>query len=128
MKGAIDGSNALIFSKAVLESKNTEETATININGSAGTEDDVAIKYGYMDANLTAFNNGMDASFEAGTSPSDSGSSDWVANVDSSAGTVTFWQRGAPADTGNTAACKIVYTAATSVGALPSVVLTDNGC
>ncbi|RYV03449.1 MSHA biogenesis protein MshA [Shewanella sp. OPT22] len=129
LKGAINGSNALIFSKAVLESKQKAESETLSINGSSGVEDDVAIKYGYMDANLTAFNNGMDASFEAGTSPSDSGSSDWVANVDSSGTSITFWQRGAPADTsGGSTACKIVYTPAASDGALPSVVITDNGC
>ena len=127
LKGALVGSNALIFSKAALESKQNNETDTISINGSTGTEDDVAIKYGYMDADLTALNNGMDANFAAGTGPSDSGNSDWVVEIDS--GTATFWQRGAPddTDTGSTG-CKIVYTPAASEGALPTVAITDNGC
>lgn len=128
LKGSIIGANALIFSKAALESKQKLATYTLSINGSTGTEDDVAIKYGYMDANLTAFQNGMSAGFDTGDSPTAAGTNDWVVNVGDS-GTATFWQRDAPEDTDSgSTACKIVYTPSKASGGLPTVVITDNGC
>ena len=123
LKGAIDGSNALVFSKAALESKQGLENSTIAVNGT----DNVAIKYGYIDATLAAFQNAMDAGFDAGASPTAAGNNDWIVNIDS--GTATFWQRDAPADTDSgSTACKVVYTPSAAAGALPTVVITDNGC
>lgn len=82
-----------------------------------------------MAATQDALEAGMDVKFDAGTSPTDTGSNDWVINVDTTAKTATIWQRGAPADVASPAAsCKIVYTAAANAGALPTITLTDNGC
>ena len=129
MKGAIQGANSLVYSKAALAGKEKEATYTLDIAGTSATTDDVAIVYGYMDATKAALEAGMDVKFDAGTSPTATGSNDWVINVSGSSATI--WQRGAPADvttTGSEASCKIVYTAAASAGALPTITLTDNGC
>ncbi|ASF16916.1 type II secretion system protein [Shewanella sp. FDAARGOS_354] len=130
MKGAIQGANSLVYSKVALAGKEKEATYTLDIAGtSASATDDVAIVYGYMDATKAALEAGMDVKFDAGTSPTATGSNDWVINVSGS--TATIWQRGAPADVttaGSEASCKIVYTAAASAGALPTITLTDNGC
>ncbi|QYJ70979.1 type II secretion system GspH family protein [Shewanella sp. FJAT-51649] len=129
MKGAIQGANSLVYSKAALAGKEKEATYTLDIAGTSATTDDVAIVYGYMDATKAALEAGMDVKFDAGTSPTATGSNDWIINVSGSSATI--WQRGAPADvttTGSEASCKIVYTAAASAGALPTITLTDNGC
>lgn len=128
LKGAIQGANSLVYSKAALAGKETKATDTLDIAGTDATTDDVAIVYGYMDATKAALEAGMDIKFDAGTSPTATGSNDWIINVDTDAKTATIWQRGAPADVASPAAsCKIVYQAA-SAGALPSIILTDNGC
>ncbi|MDG5901452.1 type II secretion system protein [Shewanella xiamenensis] len=129
MKGAIQGANSLVYSKAALAGKEKEATYTLDIAGTSATTDDVAIVYGYMDATKAALEAGMDVKFDAGTSPTATGSNDWIINVDTTAKTATIWQRGAPADVASPAAsCKIVYQAAVSAGALPTITLTDNGC
>jgi len=130
MKAAIQGANSLVYSKAALAGKEKEATYTLDIAGTtASATDDVAIVYGYMDATKAALEAGMDVKFDAGTSPTATGSNDWVINVDTNAKTATIWQRGAPADVASPAAsCKIVYQAAASAGALPTITLTDNGC
>ncbi|EGT3626861.1 type II secretion system protein [Shewanella sp. SM101] len=129
MKGAIQGANSLVYSKAALAGKETKATDTLDIAGTSATTDDVAIVYGYMDATKAALEAGMDVKFDAGTSPTATGSNDWVINVDTTAKTATIWQRGAPADVASPAAsCKIVYQAPASAGALPTITLTDNGC
>uniref|UniRef100_Q0HZH9 Methylation site containing protein n=1 Tax=Shewanella sp. (strain MR-7) TaxID=60481 RepID=Q0HZH9_SHESR len=130
MKGAIQGANSLVYSKAALAGKEKEATYKLDIAGtSSDDDDDVDIVYGYMAATQDALEAGMDVKFDVGTSPTDTGSNDWVINA--SGNSATIWQRGAPADvttTGSEASCKIVYTAAASAGALPTITLTDNGC
>ncbi|MGI2058162.1 prepilin-type N-terminal cleavage/methylation domain-containing protein [Shewanella baltica] len=129
MKGAIQGANSLVYSKAALAGKETKATDTLDIAGTTATTDDVAIVYGYMAATKAALEAGMDVKFDAGSSPTASGNNDWIINEISTGATI--WQRGAPADvttTGSEASCKIVYTAAASAGALPTITLTDNGC
>lgn len=129
MKAAIQGANSLVYSKAALAGKEKEASYSLDISGTTATTDDVAIVYGYMDATKAALEAGMDVKFDAGTSPTATGSNDWVINVDTTAKTATIWQRGAPADVASPAAsCKIVYQAAASAGALPTITLTDNGC
>ena len=69
MKGAIQGANSLVYSKAALAGKETKATDTLDIAGTSATTDDVAIVYGYMDATKAALEAGMDVKFDAGTSP-----------------------------------------------------------
>ena len=140
MKGAIQGANSLVYSKAALLSIEGADTGSVDVLGNtvAGTPatatDDVPVVYGYMAATKAALEKGMDVKFNTGTSPSSAvpsgeDAADWVINA--SGNSATIWQRGAPADvttTGSEASCKIVYTAAASAGALPTITLTDNGC
>ena len=129
MKGAIQGANSLVYSKAAVAGKETKATDTLDIAGTTATTDDVAIVYGYMDATKAALEAGMDVKFDIGTSSTATGSNDWIINADTTAKTATIWQRGAPADVASPAAsCKIVYAAATNAGASPTITLTDNGC
>ena len=140
MKGAIQGANSLVYSKAALLGIEGADTASVDVLGNtvAGTPatatDDVPVVYGYMAATKAALEKGMDVKFNTGTSPSSAvpsgeDAADWVINA--SGNSATIWQRGAPADvttTGSEASCKIVYTQSASAGALPTIILTDNGC
>ncbi|MCU7998779.1 prepilin-type N-terminal cleavage/methylation domain-containing protein [Shewanella sp. SM95] len=132
MKGAIQGANSLVYSKAALAGKETKATDTLDIAGTSATTDHVAIVYGYMDATQAALEAGMDVKFDLATATS--GTNDWI--IDATTGTpntATIRQRGAPADVAAAGSepaksCKIVYTAAASAGALPTITVTDNGC
>lgn len=140
MKGAIQGANSLIYSKAALLGIEGAATGSVDVLGNtvAGTPatatDDVPVVYGYMAATKAALEKGMDVKFNTGTSPSSAvpsgeDAADWVINA--SGNSATIWQRGAPADvttTGSAASCKIVYVQAASAGALPTITVTDNGC
>ncbi|MDH1627230.1 type II secretion system protein [Shewanella xiamenensis] len=136
LKGAIQGANSLVYSKAALLGVEKSATGSVDIlgdtnttaNPATGTADDVPVVYGYMAATKAALEAGMDVKFDADDSPTATGSNDWIINV--SGGSATIWQRGAPADvtTPTAASCKIVYQAAASAGALPTITLTDNGC
>ena len=140
MKGAIQGANSLVYSKAALLGIEGADTGSVDVLGNtvAGTPatatDDVPVVYGYMAATKAALEKGMDVKFNTGTSPSSAvpsgeDAADWVINA--SGNSATIWQRGAPADvttTGSEASCKIVYTQAASAGALPTITVTDNGC
>ncbi|WP_345855615.1 type II secretion system protein [Shewanella algae] len=129
MKGAIQGANSLVYSKAALAGVEKQPSTTLNIAGTTAANDDVAIVFGYMAATQAALEAGMDARFDAGTSPTAEGSNDWVISEDENNKQVTIWQRGAPADVTNPAAsCKIVYVEPEEAGALPTITLTDNGC
>ncbi|MGI1968284.1 type II secretion system protein [Shewanella baltica] len=141
MKGAIQGANSLVYSKAALLGIEGADTGSVDVLGNtvAGTPatatDDVPVVYGYMAATKAALEKGMDVKFNTGTSPSsavpsDEVAADWI--IDEATGTI--WQRGAPADVAAAAgsepakSCKIVYTQAASAGALPTITVTDNGC
>ena len=129
LKGAIQGANSLVYSKAALAGKETLPTHKLDIAGTTATTDDVDVVYGYMAATKAALEAGMDVKFDEGTSPTSTGSNDWVITAPANdGGSVTIWQRGAPADADADAkSCKIVYQAA-SAGALPTITLTDDGC
>ena len=140
MKGAIQGANSLVYSKAALLGIEGADTGSVDVLGNtvAGTPatatDDVPVVYGYMAATKAALEKGMDVKFNTGTSPSsavpsDEVAADWI--IDEATGTI--WQRGAPADVAAAGSepaksCKIVYTQAASAGALPTITVTDNGC
>ncbi|GIU25805.1 hypothetical protein TUM4637_11570 [Shewanella hafniensis] len=141
MKGAIQGANSLVYSKAALLGIEGADTGSVDVLGNtvAGTPatatDDVPVVYGYMAATKAALEKGMDVKFNTGTSPSSAvpsgeDAADWIID-DTTTGSATIWQRGAPADvttTGSEASCKIVYKQAASAGALPTITVTDNGC
>ncbi|MGI1999690.1 type II secretion system protein [Shewanella frigidimarina] len=120
VKGAIQGANTLVYSKAALAGKEkgdataTDGTAIIDISGTTATTDDVNIVYGYIAATESDLERALDVTFAAGadgtatvTDPVTVG--DWIIKAaDPAAGSVRIWQAGAPA------ACSFTYTQATA--------------
>ena len=107
LKGAIQGANTLVYSKAALAGKEQATAATVTLSGDAtdSTNVDVTTDYGYLTSTLTNFKNAIDLSVSAGTDPSASSiTTDWI--FDST--TNSFWQAGAPST------CVLIYTPATA--------------
>jgi MSHA pilin protein MshA len=67
VKGAIQGGNTLIYSKAALTGKEQSATSTLDIAGTTATTDDVSIAYGYIVATEAALELALDVAFDAGT-------------------------------------------------------------
>lgn len=125
LKASIQGANALVYSKAALQGVETKDggsTANIDLNGD-GTADIVGV-FGYVKATQSDLEKVLESKFDAGTSPTVTGSNDWIIDATTAAGTATFWQRGAP-DT-----CKFSYTPPTAAGGQPtfSALPTASGC
>ncbi|MCL1075321.1 prepilin-type N-terminal cleavage/methylation domain-containing protein [Shewanella dokdonensis] len=126
LKGAIQGANSLVYSKAALAGKEKLGKSTIKDN----QDQTIDIVYGYLPATIDGLKKGADIDLGAGSGPTAGVTNDWIINVtagtDDTAGTATIWQKGAPADAdGNT--CSATYTEATSKS-LPSVVVVTTGC
>ncbi|MCH1924118.1 type II secretion system protein [Shewanella sp. C32] len=125
LKGAINSANSLVYSKAVLASKEKSSNTTIDINDtSSDTTDDVAVAYGYMKATAASLKAGAD--LDIGTS----GTSDWVIAVTGTSAKIT--QSGAPADgtdsDGNSTSCSLTYTESTGQGVKPTITVDTSGC
>ncbi|MCL1046361.1 prepilin-type N-terminal cleavage/methylation domain-containing protein [Shewanella electrodiphila] len=108
LKGAIQGANTLVYSKAALAGQEKEDDATVILVAAADAADNVTVEavYGYMsDDDITNFQNALEVSISAGTDPSLSTiTTDWIFDV----ATGKFWQAGAPS------ACFFTYGAATA--------------
>ncbi len=133
LKGAIEGANSMVFSKAALLGHERDATYSLDVlgdtDGSTGTADDVQLVFGYMAASEAALNAGAEISIAAGTSPTASVTSDWVINA--SGGTAKIWQRGAPDDAGSgdtATSCSLTYAQSTVAGAKPTITVTTSGC
>ncbi|BAJ00265.1 type II secretion system protein [Shewanella violacea] len=127
MKGAIQGANSLIFAKAALAGDESKAGSTdVNI-GTTASPINVSTTFGYMTAEETAFELGMDAGFVAKGGTPQNGTEDWIVDesgTPGSSGTMVIYQRGAPNGT-NT--CQLTYKEATST-TLPTMVIVDTGC
>jgi MSHA pilin protein MshA len=122
VKGAIQGANTLVYSKAALAGLEKSTSATlVDIAGTApaagataaeitaAQADDVSTIYGYLDATTTNFSRALDISVQVITAPTTgnvTSTGDWGIAVD--AGVVSFWQNGAPV------ACTFTYKPATA--------------
>ncbi|WP_435805039.1 type II secretion system protein [Shewanella psychromarinicola] len=113
LKGAIQGANTLVYSKAALagqEKGAADGAAKIDIG--SGSKD-LNIVYGYIAASEADLELALDVTFAAGadgvatvTDPVTVG--DWIIKADDpAAGSVKIWQAGAPAT------CVFTYTQAT---------------
>lgn len=130
LKGAIQGANSLVYSKAALAGQEAANPGTVTLSGDPSATPSTAVQvstaFGYLDATIANFPIALDVSVtsidkDVTTGSATAASGDWVAF--SSSGSVKFWQNGAPA------ACFIRYTPAASAGAKPT--LTDvpkTGC
>ncbi|MCH1930249.1 type II secretion system GspH family protein [Shewanella sp. A25] len=119
LKASIQGANTLVYSKAALSGVEKEAPALLNgpsVEISTGV--DVTLAYGYMDATLANFQNGLEISIDEGLDPSAAGlTTDWIVDT-STSGQATFWQVGAPST------CSITYTPSTAAGELPTITPT----
>ena len=111
LKGAIQGANTLVYSKAALAGQEQGTGQTVTISGDAtaspATNVDVTTDYGYLTPVLVNFQNALEISVADDDDPSDSAlTTEWI--FDETGGTFSFWQVGAPAT------CTFTYTAATA--------------
>lgn len=100
IKGAIQGANTLVYSKASLAGQQTSNSAAVNIGPTT-----VSTRFGYIQGNPTSLTSAIDISL-----------SDWVV-VQSGAvgnGVVEIRQQGAPTT------CNFTYTHSAVVGELPT--------
>jgi MSHA pilin protein MshA len=124
LKGAIQGANTLVYSKAALAGKEQATGATVTLSSiaadSAATPPvvassvDVTTDYGYLDTTGANFANALDISAEvittAPTTDNATSTGDWAIFVDTTTATdtVSFWQNGAPST------CTFTYKSATA--------------
>ncbi|MCT7942660.1 type II secretion system protein [Shewanella holmiensis] len=109
LKGAIQGANTLVYSKAALAGLEKGTGKSVVISGDATANPSTAVTvttdYGYLTATLLNFQTAVELSVSAGTDPASASiTTDWIFD----AATGTFWQAGAPSD------CKFTYKAATA--------------
>ncbi|MDN5499015.1 MAG: type II secretion system protein [Shewanella sp.] len=117
LKGAIQGANSLVYSKAALSGVEklafgASPAPTINI----GTAN-VTTSFGYLQATKTELENGVDIKFDEGADgKATDGTAEWVikeTKPETGAKSVEIWQKGAPAD------CKLTYTEAENATTAP---------
>ncbi|WP_133405668.1 prepilin-type N-terminal cleavage/methylation domain-containing protein [Parashewanella tropica] len=104
VEGSLKSANAMVYSKALLVGEEKKATGSVDI----GTGTNAATNYGYLQATQTELENATDLKFDAGTSPTATGTNDWIIDATTTTGQAIIWQRGAPAG------CSITYTGATA--------------
>jgi len=125
LKGAIQGANSLVYSKAALLGQEKGD-ASVKVDDTST----VAILNGYMKATKASLEAGMDITFDDASSQT-AVKADWI--IDSKTGTpgtAKIYQHGAPAE------CYFTYTEAKAAAGsepatsakLPTYVITDTGC
>ncbi|MCU8009523.1 MAG: type II secretion system protein [Shewanella sp.] len=121
LKGAIQGANSLVYSKAALsgvEKLAFDASTPPSINIGTST---VITSFGYLQATKDELEKGVDVKFDVGAdgkATSTTGTAEWVIKATAASGTqaksVEIWQKGAPA------ACKLTYFEAKDLTTLPS--------
>ncbi|GIU07665.1 MULTISPECIES: type II secretion system protein [Shewanella] len=112
MKGAIQGANSLVYSKAALkgeEKKAFNDTVAPSVDIGTGTP--AVTHYGYLQSTAAELKNAMDLNISNTTTDK----VDWfiVEGADGSA-MATIYQAGSPYATDSTKECYVTYTPATS--------------
>lgn len=127
MKGALQGANSLVFSKAAIGGVETESSQDVEI----ATGFSIELDYGYIKSfadeaetisNLVV---ALDMSFEALAAADTLTTEDW--GVRSTATVITFVPKGKASD----GDCRLVYTAASEAAdviTIPSYVIVDTDC
>lgn len=121
LKGAIQGANSLVYSKAALLGIEGASTGSVDVLGNTvagesatGAADDVPVVFGYMAATKAALEAGMDIT-----------ASDWTftpVTPGTTPAKVVIEAIDAPDN------CNLTYTEAATAGALPTYVIDDSGC
>lgn len=126
LKGAIQGANSLVFSKAALAGKETIGSADATTTAAVEISDGVTVNlnYGYLQSLAAELKKAMDLSISATTTDE----VDWfiVQGVDG-AKSATIYQAGSPYATDNTKECYVTYTPATSTDT-PKYEVKSDGC
>ena len=130
MKGAIQGANSLVFSKAAISGEEKKGSADASTTGSVniGADDPALTNYGYLQSTVTELSNAMDLSI----SDDETVNADWyIAEGADGAKAAQLYQSGS-ARFGNTTTttnrCYVTYTPAASTTAAPTYVITDDDC
>ncbi|GLP97384.1 type II secretion system protein [Paraferrimonas sedimenticola] len=127
LKGALQGANALVFSKAAISGVESGDHKDLVIGGSS---DLVDTRFGYLASDFDSLNIALD--IDLATSGTDS---EWlttavVNNTDAVATTaIAIYQQGSNYSSSDpTVSCHLLYTPATASGNSPSYQVVKDGC
>lgn len=124
LKGALQGANSLIYSKAALQGLQNSDGSTtpveVRIGGTDAAPVNVDTSFGYMTATSDALDAGADLDLgEDGQTPANT--NEWLYTTGTNS--ITIRQNGAP-----TANCSLVYNQVTALGNTPVITVTTTGC
>lgn len=123
VKASLQSANAVIYSKAVLQSKQKAASDTVSENGST-----IAVVYGYVAATSTAVGSvlDLDGNFTVAQGVANSNAPIAMATTD-----VMIYPASADAPTGSTTAataCFLLYKAAANATSKPTYTIHGDGC
>ncbi len=116
LKGSLESANAMVYSKALLQSKEKDATALL-------TNPAVNVVYGYTAATVADVNLVLELDSDEWT-VIDDGSTPSAAPGD----TVVITPAALEYETDVAKACQLLYVQAASLGAKPTITLQTNGC
>jgi MSHA pilin protein MshA len=137
-RGAMQGANSLVFSRAVLNAQGNAAAQTVILVPAAGTVDAITVTtdFGTLNASDTPANlntnlrNALDMQFQTlanDTNTTSVTTADWgVFRVDNNSFRIV--PSGRSAATAAADACNLLYTEAASAAVGPTYVLTTTGC
>ncbi len=116
LKGALQGANTLVYSKASIAGVERSGAATVDLAGDDDETNDVAVVYGYLAATKEALTAAMELDTE----------SEWTI-LDAPTG-LYIYPKAQVSDTESTdVECRVQYEAATD-GVLPTYTVEDSDC
>lgn len=113
LKGSLESANAMVYSKAILQSKEKGATGTL-------ANPAVNVVYGYTAATVTDIGGVLDLATTEWTVIDDSGGAP--------ANTVVITPKALSYETDANKACQLLYVEAASQGAKPIITLQTQGC
>lgn len=129
MKGALQGANSLVFSKAAIsgeEKKGSADGSTLgSVDIGTGTGNEATTNYGYLISTVAQLRNALDVNI----SIDEDVDADWyVEESTSGVDAVEIYQAGSPRVGADTIQCYVTYTPATSATSTPTYVVSADGC
>ncbi len=129
MKGALQGANSLVFSKAAIageEKKGSADGSTLgSVDIGTGTGNEATTNYGYLISTVAQLRNALDVNI----SIDEDVDADWyVEESTSGVDAVEIYQAGSPRVGADTIQCYVTYTPATSATSAPTYVVSADGC
>ncbi len=125
LKGAIQGANSLVFSKAAISGKEQEPLGSVDI----GTNDNANTIYGYLQSTAVELNNAMDLGISEDETLT---TADWYIAEGGDGGSSAVLYQAGSARFGNstvtTNRCYLTYTPAISTTTVPTYVVTNEDC